>query len=312
MTGDLTNPIFSDETKARAHFEAIRWPNGPICAHCGTVDQATLIQGDKTRPGLYQCNACRKPFSVTVGTVMERSHIPLNKWAAAFHLMASSKKGVSAHQLHRMLGVTYKSAWFMAHRVREAMTRGTGTPPAGANGKTVEMDEAYYGKDKGAVKPRGGFRAKLKVISLVERGGDVRSFHVENANRVEVIKVLFGNVDRNATLMTDESHLYHGVGRYVGRHDTVNHGKGEYVSRSDREIHTNTIEGYFSVFKRGMRGVYQHCGKRHLHRYLTEFDFRYNNRKSVGINDEMRTVRAIKGAAGKRLTYNQSRSAQAR
>jgi transposase-like protein len=310
MTGDLNNPIFHDEAKAREHFEAIRWPQGPICPHCGAVDRATSIQGATSRPGLYQCNACRQPFSVTVGTVMERSHIPLNKWAAGFHLMASSKKGVSAHQLHRMLGITYKSAWFMAHRIREAMTRDAGAPPTGQGAKTVEIDETYYGTDKAIPRPKRGPKNKLKIVSLVERGGDVRSFHVEEASRVEVTKIMFANVDRNATLMTDESSIYKGVARYVGRHEKVNHEKGEYVSAADPSIHTNTIEGYFSIFKRGMKGVYQHCGKQHLHRYLTEFDFRYSNRAKLGVSDIVRTERAIKGAAGKRLTYNQSRAAQ--
>ena len=295
----LTAPMFKNEDKAREHFEAIRWPEGPVCSHCGVVNQATLVQGKSHRPGLYQCNACRQPFTVTTGTVMESSHVPLSKWALAFHLMASSKKGISAHQLHRMLGVTYKTAWFMAHRIRESMTAAP-KGPLGQGGKFVEVDETYIGHDRAVPKPKGGPKNKLKVISLVERGGEARSFHVENFTRQNIQTILTENLSPQASLMTDESSLYKHASQYVGSHDTVNHGEDEYV-RGD--AYTNTVEGFFSVFKRGMKGVYQHCAEKHLHRYLSEFDFRYSNRIALGIDDGERRTLAIKNAAGKRLTY---------
>ncbi len=294
----LTAPIFTNEDKAREHFESIHWPNGPICSHCGTVNQATLVQGKSHRTGMYQCNACRQPFTVTTGTVMESSKIPLSKWALAFHLMASSKKGVSAHQLHRMLGITYKSAWFMAHRIRESMNGNDGAP-MGEGGGTVEADETYFQTKKGAKKGRGGMN-KRAVMALVERGGAVRSFHVEDMTGATLREVLGKNVSREAHLRTDESPIYEGVGYAFASHEAVKHSADEYV-RGD--AHTNTIEGYFSIFKRGMKGIYQHCSDRHLHRYLSEFDFRYSNRVALGVDDLMRTMRAIKGAKGKRLKY---------
>ena len=299
----LNDPIFSDETKAREHFEQIRWPNGPICSHCGTVNEATLIQGKSHRPGLYQCNACRQPFTVTTGTVMESSKIAITKWALAFHLMAASKKGVSAHQLHRMLGITYKSAWFMAHRVREAMGGDDGSP-MGEGGGTVEADETYIGRKPGRKKMRGTGH-KMAVVSLVERGGRARSFRIVDFDGKTLSDILEKNVSRAAHLRTDEYPTYKQYGHHFASHETVNHGKEEYV-RGD--AHTNTIEGYFSVFKRGMRGIYQHCSEQHLQRDLNEFDFRYSNRAALGVDDLLRTMRAIKGARGKRLTYQQSRS----
>jgi transposase-like protein len=304
---NLTDPIYTDADKAREHFEAIRWSEGPICSHCGTVNQATLVKGKSHRAGMYQCNACRQPFTVTTGTVMESSKIPLNKWALAFHLMAASKKGISAHQLHRMLGVTYKSAWFLAHRVREAM--GDNAPePMGEGGGTVEIDETYIGRRKGEKKRRGGAKHKMAVVSLVERGGKARSFRIVDFDGKTLSDILDKNVSREAHLRTDDFPMYRGYGYAFASHETVNHSEEEYV-RGD--AHTNTIEGYFSVFKRGMKGVYQHCGEQHLQRYLNEFDFRYSNRVALGVDDLMRTMRAIKGAQGKRLTYNQSRSAKA-
>jgi transposase-like protein len=304
---DVTLPMFTNEEAARAHFEAIRWPNGPVCVHCDIVNDATLVQGKSHRPGMYQCNACREPFSVTVGTVMESSHIPLNKWALGFHLMASSKKGISAHQLHRMLGITYKSAWFMAHRIREAMKIGANPAPMGSKGGTVEADETYYGRDKS--KPvRKAFGHMHKVVSLVERGGEVRSFHVERVTRKDVLELVRKHMAPDAHLRTDESAIYGGFAAHFASHESVLHKSGEYV-RGD--VHTNTIEGFFSIFKRGMTGVYQHCGDRHLHRYLAEFDFRYSNRVATGVDDVLRTMRAIKGAEGKRLTYAQPRSQRA-
>ena len=302
---NLTDPIFTDADKAREHFEQIRWPNGPICSHCGTVGEATLVKGKSHRAGLYQCNACRQPFSVTTGTVMESSHIPLSKWALAFHLMAASKKGVSAHQLHRMLGITYKSAWFMAHRVREAMGGNDGSP-MGGKGEYVEADETYIGRKPGRKKMRGTGH-KMAVLSLVERGGAVRSFRITDFDGKTLSDILEKNVSRNAHLRTDEYPTYKQYGHHFASHETVNHSKEEYV-RGD--AHTNTIEGYFSVFKRGMRGIYQHCSEQHLQRYLNEFDFRHSNRAALGVDDLLRTMRAIKGAQGKRLTYQQSHSAK--
>jgi transposase-like protein len=305
---DVTLPIFKDEEAARKHFEAIRWPNGPVCPHCGVPNEATLVKGKSHRPGLYQCNACREPFTVKVGTVMESSHIPMHKWALGFHLMAASKKGVSAHQLHRMLGVTYKTAWFMAHRIREAMgLPAPGPGRVGGSGKAVEIDETYIGKNPDAppAKKKRGHAQKMKIVTLIERGGEARSFNVtDDLTRAAILEILFENVSRDASLMTDESPLYAGFAKYVGSHDKINHSHDEYV-RGD--VHTNTVEGFFSVFKRGMKGVYQHCGKQHLQRYLNEFDFRYSNRAALGVNDTTRARRAIKGAEGKRLTYRQPR-----
>lgn len=304
---NLTNPIFTDADKARAHLEAIRWPEGPVCAHCGTVNQATLMKGKTTRKGLYQCNACREPFSVTMGTVMERSHIPLNKWVAGFELMAASKKGISAHQLHRMLAISYKAAWFMEHRIRESM-RELDPPPLGGKDKVVEVDETFIGpadsvfvNGKGWQKLRGT-TTKRKVISLVERGGRARSVHVKELDALTIRKTLGENVVLDSRLHTDEAHHYRKPGEKFAKHERVNHSKGEYA-RGD--VTTNTVEGFFSIFKRGMTGVYQHCSEGHLQRYLDEFDFRYSNRAALGVDDKEHAVRAIKGAVGKRLMYRQ-------
>jgi transposase-like protein len=294
---NLTDPMFHDEDAARAHLESIRWANGVYCPHCGNANQQALrkLEGKSHRPGLWQCNACRQHFSVTVGSVMERSHIPLAKWVLGFHLMASSKKGISAHQLWRMLGFgSYRTAWFMAHRIREAMKEGVASSgPLGGEGKTVEADETYIGRkdDQSPSKQRRG-RPYLKrkpgnlkrtVVALVERGGAVRSFHVETATVASVQHILFTNADRKSTLYTDESRLYTTPGKDFDQHRTVNHTLKEYARyEGGRVIHTNTIENVFSVFKRGMLGTYQHCGEAHLHRYLAEFDFRYNRRSALG------------------------------
>ncbi|MAN74098.1 MAG: IS1595 family transposase [Henriciella sp.] len=328
MSISLTDPIFTDEDAAREHLEAQRWPDGAVCPHCGCVgeDHVTPIKGARARPskahpegkerkGLYQCNGCRKQFTVTVKTVFERSKVPLNKWLAATYLLASSKKGMSAHQLHRMLGVTYKTAWFMFHRIREAMKEDNSTSgPLGGEGKIVEADETYIGKrDVPYVSPRrikegrpflkSGGNQKRPVVSLVERGGRVRSFHVRIANKAQVRDILVRNADRKSKLYTDESRLYTTTGREYADHQTVNHSAGEYARKG---VHTNTIENVFSVFKRGMIGVYQHCGEAHLHRYLSEFDFRYNRRQALGVNDEDRHNQLLKAVAGKRLTYRRT------
>lgn len=303
MSVDLQNPIFHDEDKAREALEAVRWPNGPVCPHCGNADPETMpaVEGKKKshRPGLRYCNACKGQFTVTVGTVFERSHIPLSKWWLAMHLMGSSKKGISAAQLQRNLGLgSYRSAWFVAHRIREAMAD-LAPGPLGGEGKTVEADETYIGK-KTRRKKRAGAGHKMKVVALVERGGKSRAKVVEFVNAGEVRDVLVRNADRKSDLRTDESNVYKTVGREFASHETVNHKQDEYV-RGD--VHTNTIEGYFSVFKRGMKGVYQHCGEQHLQRYLNEFDFRYNNRIALGVDDTERTMRIAEGIEGKRLTY---------
>lgn len=297
-TADLTQPIFTNETAAREYLEAQRWPDAVNCPHCGSLDGITKMQGKSHRPGLFNCNACRKPFSVTVGTVYERSHIPLHKWLLATHLMSSSKKGISAHQLHRLLGITYKSAWFMAHRIREAMVA-DGNAPMGGEGQTVEADETYIGRKHGVKKGRA-FHHKNTVVSLVERGGRVRSFKVDRANIKSVGRIVADNVAKETALMTDQATYYGAVGKDFASHETVNHMLDEYVRG---KAHTNTIEGFFSIFKRGMKGVYQHCDERHLHRYLAEFDFRYSNRAKLDVNDKERTDKALKGIVGKRLTY---------
>jgi transposase-like protein len=313
MPANLQNPTFTNEDKARAALEAMRWPSGPVCPHCGSVDGIAKAQGKAARPGLYYCNACNEQFTVTVGTIMERSHVPIAKWWLAMHLMGSSKKGMSAHQMHRMLGVTYKTAWFMCHRIREAMRAGN-LGPLGGPGKIVEADETYFGsipeakqpKFKTSGKPfskRQPARAahnKQTVIALVERGGSVRSFSVPGAYLDQVIGIVRDNIDRESRLHTDESKLYHRVGKEFAAHETVNHTNKEYA-RGD--VTTNTVEGYFSVFKRGMRGTYQHCAEKHLHRYLAEFDFRHNNRTALDVDDVTRVAKIAKGIEGKRLTY---------
>ncbi|MGH6791370.1 MAG: IS1595 family transposase [Methyloceanibacter sp.] len=313
---DHAKPIFTNDDAARRHLEKIRWPDGPTCPHCGNADKAkiTALKGQSHRPGLYQCNECREHFTVTVGSVMERSHIPLSKWVYAFHLMAASKKGVSAHQLHRMLGITYKSAWFMAHRIREAMRPNGAASPLGGEGKIVEADETYYGKQENPrpaksrrgrpYNPRGsrGPKGKRAIVALVERGGSVRTFHVGVADQVTVRKIVSDNVSRESRLHTDESRLYFGASEEFASHETVKHSAKEYA-RGD--VHTNCAEGYFSIFKRGMRGIYQHCAEKHLHRYLAEYDFRYNHRVALGFDDGERAALAVKGAEGKRLTYRQ-------
>lgn len=309
----LDNPIFQDADKAREHLEAQRWPNGPICPHCGNADatRITAMKGQAHRAGLYNCMECRQQFTVTVGTVFERSKIALNKWLLATFLMASSKKGMSAHQLHRMLGVTYKTAWFMAHRIREAMKEDTkSSGPIGGEGKTVEADETYFGKREDQAMPayRKGKPYKSKklgtrkvaVVALVERGGRVRTFHVESATKASVREILFTNVPRSSTLHTDESKLYVETGKQYAAHETVHHSSGEYVRGL---VHTNTVENVFSVFKRGMKGVYQHCAEKHLHRYLSEFDFRYNRRAALKISDTERNDDLLASIGGKRLTY---------
>jgi transposase-like protein len=316
MSNAFVAPHFTNDEAARDLIESIRWPEGPVCSHCGAVNHAYAVKG---RAGLYRCAEpeCRKDFTCTTGTVMERSKIPLHKWMMGFYLMNASKKGVSAHQLHRALGITYQSAWFMCHRIREAMRDGGiagGSGPLGGEGKIVEADETYYGraKEKRLKKPRatpyakGGWKDKgaaRPIVALVERGGKVRTFHVAHADKVTITKIVRENVAKETRLHTDESRLYTGSDEHFASHEAVKHSVGEYV-RGD--VHTNSAEGYFSIFKRGMRGIYQHCDEKHLHRYLAEYDFRYNHRVALGYSDIDRTKLAIKGIEGKRLTYHQT------
>ncbi len=309
MTVNLTDPIFHDEDAARAHMESIRWPHGPFCPHCGAVEGITRLAGESHRAGLHQCNACRGHFTVTNGSVMESSHIPLPKWVLAFHLMAASKKGVSAKQIERMLGISYKTAWFMMHRIREAMSE-PNAAPVGGEGKVIEADEAYHGRKETPVpsaqrEGRPYLKRKLKdqkrpILALVERGGEARVKHVNHVTGATVRDFLVKNADRKSRLHTDESNLYPRIGAEFATHETVNHSAHEYA-RGD--VTTNSVEGFFGVFKRGMVGVYQHCGEQHFQRYLDEFTFRYNNRSKLGIEDTERAILAIKGAEGKRLMY---------
>ena len=295
----LTDPIYTDEDAARAHIEAQRWPNGVVCPFCGGMEKVRTLGGASMGPGWYHCGDCREKFTVRVGTVLERSHVPLNKWVLAFRLLCGSKKGMSAHQLHRTLGVTYKTAWFMAHRIREAMAEPGTLPPMGGEGKTIEADETYIGRRPGAEKKRA-FHHKMAVLSLVERGGNVRSFHVEKMTTDTVAEVIKANADTRSHLRTDEARHYVHLGREFASHESVQHSGKEYVRGTS---HTNTIEGFFSVFKRGMKGVYQHCAEKHLHRYLAEFDFRYNQRAALGVDDIKRACVALAAIEGKRLTY---------
>jgi transposase-like protein len=301
---DLNHPAFKNEDAARKHLEAVRWPDGPVCPFCKSGERVEALGGKSMGKGWYHCNDCREKFTVRVGTLYERSHIPLHKWLLATHLMTASKKGMSAHQLHRMLGITYKSAWFMAHRIREAMKE-TNPGPMGGEGKIVQADETYYGNSSKRAKGyRKGHRFKRQVVALVEPKRRVRVFHVKTATVAGVRDILVRNIDRKSELHTDESRLYVQVGREFAGHKTVKHGwnqGGIYVG-PDGET-TNSVENFFGVFKRGMKGVYHFCGEQHLGRYLAEFEFRYNNRVGLGVNDNMRAERALQGIEGKRLTY---------
>jgi transposase-like protein len=308
MTANLQKPEFTNDDKAREALEAIRWPDGPFCPHCGNSNQEKIAKGHGKahRPGLYYCAECNDQFTVTVGTVMERSHIPLSKWLLAMHLMGASKKGISAHQLHRMLGVTYKTAWFMAHRIREAMAPLKNFGPLGGSGKVVEADTTYIGGkeankhlSKRDSKKIGGMGKQI-VHTLVERKGKARSHHIANIGGKTLRPILVKHVSRKSTLMTDTAGGYMGVGKEFARHEMVDHGALEYV-RGD--AHSNTVESYFATLKRGITGVYHHVSEAHLKRYLAEFDFRYNERAALGVSDGERAALIAKGIEGKRLTY---------
>lgn len=304
----LSSPVYSNEEAARQHLEAIRWPGGDvICPHCGSTEGARELGGKSMGPGWYYCEDCQDKFTVRTGTVYERSHVPLHKWLLAFRLMASSKKGMSAHQLHRTLGVTYKTAWFMAHRIREAMAPAK-TGPLGGEGKIVEADTTYIGgkeknKHVGKRDPKKiGGAGKQIVHTLVERGGRARSDHIPNISGKTLRPVVMRQVSLKSSLMTDTAGGYMEMGKAFARHEMVNHSADEYV-RGD--AHSNTVEGYFAILKRGVIGTYHHISEAHLKRYLAEFDFRYNERSALGVEDAERTTRAIRGAEGKRLTYRQ-------
>lgn len=306
---NITDKIYHDEESARLHLEQMRWGNGMYCPCCGGTEKikATPMKSkpSKTNPevkdvvGYYHCGDCKKRFTVRTGTVYERSHIPLHKWVLATHLLCASKKGMSAHQLHRMIGVTYKSAWFMAHRIREAMND-QNPDPMGGEGKTVQADETYFGKKevvkKRTIRGKPSHSSQLSVVALISEG-KARTFHVDRATKESVGEILRRNVDKDTVLHTDESRLYTRNGQEFAGHETVKHTAGEYYRDG---VTTNNCENYFSIFKRGIKGIYQHCSEKHLQRYLSEFDFRYNSRD---MSDKERAELAIKGAEGKRLMY---------
>jgi len=310
----MPNSIFDarplrDEKAAYAYVEAKIWPNGRVCPHCGVVDRSGALKGKSTRIGVYKCYACRKPFTVKVGTIFEDSHVPMHLWLQAIVMMCSSKKGISSNQLHRTLGVTLRTAWHMSHRIRLAM-EDNGSGPLGGADLFLEADETFVGgkesnKHKSKRVVKGGTAGKAAVFSLVEREGQVRSFNVPDVTAKTLKEVIAQHADRESHLRTDEARRYEEIGTEFASHETVAHSMGEYVPG---DAHTNTVEGYFSIFKRGIYGVYHHVSEEHLKRYLAEFDFRHNNRAKLGINDSERTAKAVRGAVGKRLTYRTTRS----
>jgi len=308
----LSEMRFHNEESAYEYIEAILWPGGPVCPHCGATERIGKMGGKATRIGLYKCYVCRKQFTVKIGTIFEDSHIPLNKWLQALYMISSSKKGVSCNQLHRTLGVSLKSAWFLGHRIREAMRSGD-LAPFGANGGSVESDETYLWTEPGK-EVRKGYGHKRKVLSLIDReSGSARSFVVDSTNAKTLVPMLQENIDKEARVFTDDAGQYRSLKDQFPNHEVVCHSQGEYVSREDHTVHVNCAEGFFSIFKRGMKGVYQHCKKEHLHRYVAEFDFRYNNRCSrpetkrrlarEGLDDVQRAEKLLKGVVGRRLTY---------
>ncbi len=309
---DLTNPIFTDLDKARAHFEAIRWPDGAYCPYCGQFDRVAPLGGKSMGPGWYHCKDCRKKFTAAVGTIYERSHIPMTKWLLATHLMCASKKGISAHQMHRMLGLPYKTAWFMAHRIREGMRDLNPAGPLGGEGKMIEADETYIGgKEKNKHRSKrtsavGGMGKEI-AFAIVERGGTVRSQHVVSVRAATLRPILVAQIDCKSTLCTDDAGQYRHIGRDFARHETVHHGIEEYV-RGD--AHTNTVESYFATLKRGITGTYHHVSQQHLKRYLAEFDFRHNERSALEVTDAERAVKAVRGVVGKRVTYQRTQGRQ--
>lgn len=312
-TIDLTNPIFTNADAAREHFEALRWPDGAYCPFCGQFETVKPLGGKSMGPGWYHCKECRRKFTAAVGSIYERSHIPLTKWLLATHLMCASKKGMSAHQLHRMLGLPYKTAWFMAHRIREGMRVLNPAGTLGGEGKTVEADETYIGgKEKNKHRSKRnkgniGGQGKEIVFALVERNGAVRSQQVPEVNADTLRPILVAQVDAKTFLMTDDAGQYRHMHRDF-THSVVNHGIGEYVRGP---AHTNTIESYFSILKRGITGTYHHVSQQHLKRYLAEFDFRYNERLALAVTDAERADKAVAGVVGKRVTYQRTTRGQA-
>lgn len=306
MASGLSAKHFHDEQAAYDYVEARIWPNGPMCPHCGGVDRLGKLQGKSTRVGVWKCYQCRKPFTVKIGTIFEDSKVAMHLWLQAMYLIAGSKKGISSNQLHRILGVTLKTAWFMSHRIREAM-QDNDTWPLGGLGASVEADETFIG-DEGTRNPAKGFHHKMKVFALVERGGRSRAMVVDDVNAKTLVPLLRENIQHLSKLYTDQAFAYQSAKLYFYRHDSVNHSIGEY---GRGPAHTNTIEGYFSIFKRGMKGIYQHCAKKHLHRYVAEFNFRYSNRMALGYNDADRADALLRGIIGKRLTYQTANQARA-
>ena len=301
----LSRPEFHSEEAAFAHLERLIWAGMPVCPHCGGVDRITKVKANpakRIRIGLNRCGQCKGQFTAKVGTVFEHMRLPLHKAMQAVYLMTSSKKGISAHQLHRVLEITYKSAWFLAHRIREAMREGR-VGQFGGDGGIVEVDETFIGRLKSGEK-KAAYHHKMKVLALVDRKtGKARTMVIEGTTASHLMPIIAANVAREATIMTDEHWGYRPVRDHFAGHGTTSHGKGVYVDPANPQNHSNTVEGYFSIFKRGMKGIYQHCGEQHLHRYLAEFEFRYNNRIALGCNDADRSKAALRGIVGKRLTY---------
>ncbi len=310
----LSAKYMHDEAAAFTHVEEILWADGPVCPHCGVVDKAYRLEGVRTKPskknpegkdrhGLWKCRECRKQFTVRKGTIFEESHLPLHLWLQAIHLMVSSKKGISSHQLHRVLGITYKSAWFLTHRIRECMRSGA-LAGFGNGGGVVEVDETFIGTKHKKSKTARGFSHKNAMLTLVDRDTkQAKSIVVGDIKKDTLVPILRENIAKEAVIYTDEAKQYTHLGREFAGHDFTTHSRGEYVRREKPEVHTNTVEGFYSIFKRGMKGVYQHCGKQHLHRYAAEFDFRYNNRTANGVDDVERGGIALRAVVGKRLTY---------
>jgi transposase-like protein len=297
---DISNPIFHDEDKALAHLEASRWPNGPACPYCQSTNVTRM--GGKTQAGMFMCNGCRDKFSARVGSVMERSHIPVHKWLLAIHLMSASKKGVSSKQLERMLGISYKSAWFLSMRIREAMSPNAGAAPIGGKGKVVESDETFVGGKKKNVHNGKPEPKKHAVHALVERGGQVRATHVADVTAKTLRAAIAKNVDKKSTMNTDDALAYYHMSKEFAAHGVVNHSKDEYVSK-DGKTHIQTAEAFFAILKRGVMGSFHSISEQHLQRYVDEFAFRWNNRSSLGIEDFERAAAILKAAEGKRLTY---------
>jgi transposase-like protein len=305
----LTAQQFLTEETAFAYVEARLWPNGPICPHCGEAERIGRLTGKTTRLGLHKCYSCKKPFTVRMGTIFEDSHLPLHLWLQIIHLFCCSKKGIATRQIQRMLNCSMKTAWFTGHRIREAMkeNRGLFTPPLGGAGKTIEADETFIGR-KAVSRAYEAPAPKQAVMALVERNGRVRSFHVPNVT-AKMLRPLIGrHAHRDSRFMIDEATVYTGIGWNFASHQTVMHSAKEYVCG---EAYTNSVEGYFSILKRGIYGVYQHVSETHLKRYLCEFDFRYSNRIKLGVDDVARTDLALQGIKGKRLTYQTTRSQRA-